>query len=206
VRRFRSFTPDRLPIWSLVLTLFLLAGCGGDDSSGEPTSTATGSPTEALADADTYATNMCTAITDWATSIQERNTTLQEELQGETSVEGVKQRVLGFLDDAIASTDQMLEQVDEVGVPDVENGEEVHQQLAGALQSSRDVLADARDTVDQLDSDDPQAMSQGLEELGASIQSAFADISSPLESLENEELDEAFSENAACTELMQLGS
>jgi hypothetical protein len=205
MRRFRSSTLNRLPIWSLVLALFLLAACEGD-SGGDPTATGAASPTEALADADTYATNMCTAITDWATSIQERNVSMQEELQEETSAEGVKQRVLEFLDDAITSTDQMLEQIDEVGVPDVEDGEEVHQQLVGALESSRDVLADARDTVDQLDSDDPQALSQGLQDLGTSIQTAFGDISSPLESLENEELDQAFTENAACTELQQLGS
>jgi hypothetical protein len=205
VRRSRSSLLHRLPIWSLaVVAMVVLSACGGDDSGGEPTATQT-SAAPALADADTYATNMCTAIGDWATSIQERNETMQEELVGETSAEGVKQRVVTFLDDAIASTDQMLEQIDETGAPDVENGDEVHQQLVGALESARTVLADARETVDQLDSDDAQAMGQGLQELGASIQTAFEDISNPLETLENEELDQAFSENAACTELEQLG-
>ena len=191
---------------ALVLSVSVLAACSDDGGGGtEPTDA--GEETEApAADADTYADTVCGALNDWMTSIEEGNTTLQSSLENETDLEQVKQRLLEFLDDTIANTDEMIATIEDGGAPDVDGGEELHAQLIDLLGQAETAFQDARETVDGLDATDPQELGTGLQELGTSLQTAFADVQNPLENAESPELDQAFEDNEACTALDDMAA
>ena len=145
-------------------------------------------------------------MTECMTSIEQGNATLQGSLENETDLEQVKQRLLEFLDGTIASTDEMLSTIDRTGAPDVDNGEQIHQELQNLLGQASTAFEDARETVDGLDASDPQALGTGLQELGTSLQSAFDDVQNPLENTDSTELDEAFASNETCTGLDDMAA
>ncbi len=109
-----------LPLLAVLAGLFI-AACGGDDDDGGGS-----------ADVGDYASDICTAFTDWTQAIQDRQTELQEGLQPGASPQEGKDALQGFLDDAVAASDQLVEDVDAAGTPDTENGEDA----ADALQST----------------------------------------------------------------------
>lgn len=188
--------------FALVLSVSVLAACSDDGGGGtDPTDAADETEAPAATDADTYAATVCGALGDWMTSIEEGNATLQGSLENETDLEQVKQRLLEFLDDTIANTDEMISTIESAGAPDVDNGEELHGQLVDLLGQAKTAFEDARTSVDDLDPSDPQALGTGLQELGTSLQSAFADVQNPLENAESPELEQAFEDNEACTSL-----
>ena len=189
---------------AVVLSVSVLAACS--DDSGDGTDTAEETEAPAAADADTYAERVCGALSDWMTSIEEGNATLQGSLENEVDLEQVKQRLLEFLDDTIANTDDMIARVEDAGAPDVDNGEELHQRLLDLLGQAKTAFEDARDTVEGLDASNAQELGTGLQELGISLQTAFADVQNPLENADSEELDRAFEDNEACTSLEDMAA
>jgi hypothetical protein len=189
----------------VVTAMFLLAACSDGGDGGDATDDGGGAEAETL-DADAYADRVCGALTDWMSAIEEGNTTLQSSLENETDLEQVKQRLLEFLDSTIASTDDMLGTIEGAGAPDVDNGEQIHDELQNLLGQARTAFQDARETVDGLDASDPQALGTGLQELGTSLQTAFDDVQNPLENTDSTELDEAFAANETCTSLDDMAA
>ena len=191
---------------ALAASILVLAACSSDGDEGgeggEPTTGAVAAP----ADAETYADTVCGALGDWMASIEEGNAALQSSLENETDLENVKQGLLDFLDDTIANTDEMLSTISDGGAPDVDGGEQIHDEIVSLLGQARTAFQGARDTVDGLDASDPQALGTGLQELGTSLQSAFDDVQNPLENTDNAELEEAFEANEACTALDDMAA
>jgi hypothetical protein len=205
--------PMRRPARSTLLRSFaalvavvVLAACSSEPDEGGDASATTTSATAAPADADAYADAVCGALGDWMTSIEEGNASLQDSLGDEVDLENVKQGLLDFLDDTIANTDEMVATIEDAGVPDVDNGQQVHDEIVSLLGQAQTAFEDARDTVDGLDASDPQALGQGLQELGTSLQSAFDEVQNPLENTDSTELNEAFESNEACTALDDMAA
>jgi hypothetical protein len=193
--------------FAVVLSVFVLAACSSDGGSeGGTTDDGGDEPAPAAADAEGYADTVCGALTDWMTAIEQGNADLQSSLENETDLEAVKLRLLEFLDDTIASTEDMLGAIEDGGAPDVDNGEQIHQELLGLLEQARTAFQDARDTVDGLDASDPQELGEGLQELGTSLQTAFDDVQNPLENTDSSDLDEAFEANEDCTSLDDMAA
>ena len=98
--------------------------------------------------------------------------TLNDELQSNsspTSLDDVKDTTLAFLDDVIAATDRMLSDVQAAGVPDVTDGGEAARRVSTALGDVRDALAGARDRVEGLSNDDPEAFGSELATIGEDL-------------------------------------
>jgi hypothetical protein len=184
----------------------VLAACSSDadegGGAGETTTSAAAAPT----DADAYAETVCGALGDWMTSFEEGNASMQDSLGDEVDLENVKQALLDFLDDTIANIDELVTTVEDAGVPDVDNGQRVHDEIVSLLGQAQTAFEDARDTVDGLDASDPEALGQGLQELGTSLQSAFDEVQNPLENTDSTELNEAFESNEACTALDDMAA
>ena len=170
-----------------VFALFISA-CGGDDDDGGGDS----------ASVNDYAADICTAFTDWTQAIQDRQTDLQEGLQPGASPEEGKEALQGFLDDAVAASDQLVEDVDAAGVPDTENGDQAAQALQDAAEGARDQLADAQENVGDLPTDSPQAFSQAADEFGNEVRTALEGVGEGLQDIDTPELDQAIDEEEAC--------
>jgi len=187
--------------WLAILaSVFVLAACSSDGETGGDTGAA-GGETASSVDAETYADTVCGAMNDWIGSIEAGNQTLQGALENETNLENVKQRLLEFLDETITNTDDLLTTLDDTGAPDVDNGDQVHDEIQQLLGQARTAFEEARDTVDGLDAGDPQALTQGFQEVTTSLQSAFADVENPIEQIESPELQEAFDSNETCNSI-----
>lgn len=170
------------------LALFVSA-CGGDDDNGD------GGDTVAVGD---YASDICTAFTDWTESIQERQGDLQSGLEPGASPEEGRDALQGFLDDAVTASDELVDDVDEAGVPDTENGEQAADALQGAAEDARDQLAEAQEGVGDLPTDDPQEFGQAASEFGNEVRAALENVGEGLDEIDTPELDEAIDEEEAC--------
>jgi hypothetical protein len=170
-----------------VLALFVSA-CGDDDDDGGGDSVAVGD----------YASDICTAFTDWTQAIQNRQTDLEEGLQPGASPQEGKDALQGFLDDAVEASDQLVEDVEGAGVPDTENGEEAADALQAAAEGARAQLEEAQADVGDLPTDSPQAFSEAADEFGNEVRSALEGVGDGLQDIDTPELDKAIDDEEAC--------
>lgn len=180
----------RRPAVLLLMVVFVAGACSdGDDGGPQPE---TVSATE-------YLTGVCGSVASWVEEIQGLNEDLSANLDP-TSLESVKESMLGFLDDVIASTNTVIDEVEGVGVPDVENGAAAAETILTGLRESRGVFEDARDRVDAMATDDPAAFTQELQAMGTDLQTSLSDIGEELETFEVPDLDEASEDVPECDE------
>jgi hypothetical protein len=148
-------------------------------------------------DPDDYASDICTAVGDWVTAIQDgagEITTTEDPASGVEAIQS-------FLDDAVSETEDLISEVEDAGAPDVTGGEEFADQLVSAFEEAKTVLEETRDSAADLPTDDPAAFSEAATELGGSVQEALGAVGSELSEPEAEELSTAFEENEACTSI-----
>jgi hypothetical protein len=168
------------------LALFISA-CGDDDDGGGGS-----------ADVGDYAADICTAFTDWTKAIQDRQTELEQGLDPGASPQEGKDALQGFLDDAVAASDTLVDDVEAAGTPDTENGDEAADALLEAAEGARDQLAAAGDDVANLPTDSPEAFSQAADKFGNDVRVALEGVGDGLQDIDTPELDEAIDSEEAC--------
>ncbi|HWC69888.1 MAG TPA: hypothetical protein VG993_01870 [Actinomycetota bacterium] len=182
------------PASVVVVLLMVLAACGGDSGDG-------GNDTEApaaAAPAD-YVAGLCTAITDYEADLEAQNSSFQEQFSSGTPSPGeAKDAIVAFLDEIRQRTRQLIDDVEALGTPDVDNGGEVRSALVGTFQQVVDLFDQAKADIEALPTDDPAAMAAGFAEIGTKLQQAGTEIQSSLDGFESPELDEAAAEATAC--------
>ena len=171
----------------LALLALFISACGDDDDGGDGS-----------AEVGDYASDICTAFTDWTKAIQDRQTELQEGLQPGASPQEGKDALEGFLDDAVTASDQLVEDVEAAGTPDTDNGDEAADALQQAATEARDKLAEAQENVADLPTDSPQAFSDAASQFGDDVRSALEGVGDGLQDIDTPELDEAIDDEAAC--------
>lgn len=174
----------------LLVTLGL-AACGGDDGDSGGDGGGGGS-----ASAAAYAAEVCGAMKDWVTTVQEKSSALGESAAAGDAEAG-KDLLVTLLGDISAATGDLVAAVEDAGVPEVDNGEEIAANLADAFRQAQQILDDAQEDVEALPSD-PQAFQQGAAEIGPTLQEAISSITESLEGSQSTELDQAFEEEEAC--------
>jgi len=177
---------SKLILLIAVLALFVSA-CGDDDDGGGDT-----------VSVNDYASDICTAFTGWTQAIQDRQTDLQEGLQPGASPEEGRDALQGFLDDAVAASDELVSNVEDAGVPDTENGEEAADALQSAAEGARDQLEEAQSGVADLPVDSPEAFSAAADEFGNEVRSALEGVGEGIDDIDTPELDQAIEEVEAC--------
>jgi hypothetical protein len=177
------------------LGMLMLGSCSGDGGGGTDgeVETDTVSATE-------YATGVCGAIAGWVDDIQRLNQDLQTNLDP-TSIDALKDAMVGFLEDVTAATESVIDEVEAVGIPDVEDGQTAADAVLSALRDSQAVFADARDRVQGLSTADPAAFGEELQTLGADLQSSMSGIGGELDQFASPELDEASKDIPECQEV-----
>ena len=185
----------RLPILTLLAAATLVAaGCGG---GGEPEGV----------EPEAWAEDVCGALASWQQTLQEQAQTLTQDVLGASSPEAAKDQIGTFLDDVIADTESMIEQFDAAGVPAVEQGEELRNDFRAGLQQMLDAFENARERVEDVPTDDPQAFQEQLTEIGTALQTQGEQIGETMENLDEQydadELNQAFEENEQCREFQR---
>ena len=179
---------------ALGLTLLLAAGfaaCGGDDDGDG------GGGSSETVSAEAYAADVCGAMQDWITGIQERTQSLTEGFQSNDPQEG-KELLSNLLAEMSAQTGDLVSAVEEAGVPDVDGGEEAADSLVSAFEDVQGILDDAQQDIEDLPTD-PQAFQQGAAELGPTLQQALSGVGSSIEEPDSQELRDAFENEESCS-------
>ncbi len=205
----------RSPLLLALLALAPLAACGGDDD--EPAASESTASTETTADTDAddavapddYAEGVCGAIAGWYDDIDVASTSLVDDANtlSEDPAAG-KDLVVAFLDDAIAFTDDLVEDLEDAGAPDTETGEDTAEKLVTGIEDVRELFVGAREDTEALPADDPMALGSGLQDIGAALQESATAVGAQFEevlsSVDDPELGEAFEGAAACRDLATL--
>lgn len=196
----RSFVRALMSLFALSL---LVAACGGssdsDDGGGGDDTQAADTVT---APAD-YADGLCTAIGEFQDDLTQQSTDFQEAFSsGTPSPDEAKDTLATFVADLSARTQQLIDDVNALGTPDVENGEEIRSRLTSGFEQVVAAFDEAEADIDALSTDDPAALAEGFTEVGTQLQEAGTDISASFDDLQSTELDEAAADVEACSGLV----
>ncbi len=181
----------------------------GTESEAERRS-AEGSSTGAVAP-DAYAADVCGAIGSWYDQINTASTALVEDAGAGDQQDPAagKALVVGFLDRAIALTEDLVTDLEGAGVPDTAAGEETADRLVAGIEDVRTLFVDARDDTTALPTDDRAVLERGLEDIGTSLQDSATAVGSNfqevLTSIEDPVLADAFESVGPCQELATAG-
>ena len=188
---------------ALATTLALvLVACSSGGSSASPSS----SPSDVkTVGSQEYIDGLCTAMSGWLQSIQDGNDQLQTDIQTIKSPAEAKDVIVAYLDDVVTASEQLVTEVEGLGVPDVDGGEEAGSSIVDVLTGVRDTMADARDQIDALDTSDPQAMVQALQQVATDLNSATGELIGPLARMSIPELEQAYADSSACDPLKSAG-
>lgn len=145
-----------------------------------------------------FVKGVCTSVSDWVTSIQERAGSLGSELSGEPAQ--AKEKLDEFLGQAVEATDTLIGALDEAGVPDVDGGEDIADALKETFENAKEALEDAQARVADLPEDDPAAFSEQASTLGTDIETAMGDLGATLEDAP-EEITQAAEDEPACQQV-----
>lgn len=184
--------------FALALPLTVLAACGGDDPAGGGGDTSVEAPAEATAPAD-YMEGLCAAIVSYQSDLEAENASFEEQFSGGTPTpEDTKTALGSFLGTAAARTEQLVDDVNALGTPDVDNGDDVRSTLTTAFDQVVELFNSAKSDIEALSVDDPAALVAGFEAAAAKLQEAGTGISSSFEDLSSPELDDAAADAPSC--------
>jgi len=181
----------------LVTVLIALPACGGDDGGGS----AGGGGTAPEA----WAKQVCGSVGSWLEDVQKRSSAIGDTAQGANSLKEAKSQFVTYFEELVARTDKMITEIEDAGDPDVEDGDAIGEDFRNTIAPMRDALADARDQAEDLPTDDPQAFAQGAVKAGESVEREGTQVGQAFDRLDEKydtaELQRAFKDEPACTEL-----
>jgi hypothetical protein len=166
----------------VVIALALVsAGCMGDDS--ETSSTAE------------WATAFCTAISSWTDEAQQ----VGDAVRSSPSADSLEQAA----EDLSTATDEFVDEVQSLGAPDTESGDEIEEAIADFDETVQNEKAEVEEAVD--DAEDAADLAGALTVVGSSLQAMGTSLQELFQAFENAdvggELETAFEESAACEEI-----
>jgi len=178
----RSF----LAALSLGCALALAAGCGGEESG-----------------AGAWVGGVCSSVQEW----RENVTSLAVDAQ----VEGLSpETVMTAIEGGVEATERLRDQLDDLGAPDTEAGDEIEQALDDLADNAVETAEEARERAEGLPEDQSvpeliqslMSIAQDLQAIVGEAQATFTE----LQELEpGQELEEAFESSEDCQELREDG-
>ena len=201
-------------------------GVTGGNTTDDSTDESTDEPSDDSINA--WVATLCTSLDDWITNLELATEDVQDvlNLQGEagggdtgtdtgtdtgntgsTDVDLDEQVELlaDFLDTSVELTETLIDELEDAGVPDTEDGEEIAEVFLAGFNDARDIFAEAREQVDDVPTDDPEDFEEAVLEIGDEIDIAAIEIQTAFneagDDFDTTDLDEAYEEEEACEAL-----
>jgi hypothetical protein len=167
----------------LVTALALgISACGDDDS----------------VEVGAYANDLCTALKGWAQDLRDSQVELQQQAEPGASLESDRDALQQFVDDAVAATDDLGQEVEDAGEPDIDGGGEVADALDEAVEDTRSRLEEARDDVGEIPADNPENYRAAVDDFVTNLRSTLEGIDEHFEGVDAPDLDKALDDASAC--------
>jgi hypothetical protein len=147
---------------------------------------------------DDYANDLCTALISWTEAVRTSQTELQESAQPGRSPVDDREALQQFVDQAVAASDQLVEDVEAAGAPETEDGDEAADAFRAAAEDTRRELEDAQDDVGELPTDSPRAYRSAVDELVTDLSGTLDGIDDHLQDVDAPALERALDEASAC--------
>jgi hypothetical protein len=181
----------------VVLALVVAGGCGGD-GGGENSSAKT---------PDEWATAVCGALGDWGESLQAGTQALGPALGNTKNLENVKERFVGFLEDAEQASGTLVDEVESAGPPETDEGEAIQRQFVAALEEVQMSFARAVDRANELSTTGVGSFRDGVGAISTEVELNLRKAGASFNSLEDKssELEEAIDGNARCNQFTNAG-
>lgn len=161
---------------AVVLSLAILAGCGtsggedaADTTEAKTTTTVDTRTTEPADDTTTteaesdlegddvevWAVSFCESFDgEWMTAIEDASSTM-DVTPGD--IEGAKAAIVDLFDTAGSVTEDLIVDLEDLGAPEADNGEEIHAEMLSRFGDFRDLSYAAAEEMAAVPSDDPTA-------------------------------------------------
>ena len=146
--------PRALGVLCVVLAL-AAAGCGGGGDSDGDGSSSSKTP-------DEWASTVCGALDDWGKSLQAGSEDLAPAMQNTKDLENVKEKYIGFLEDAEQNSQELVDEVKSAGPPETEEGQALQSELVSALEKVQESFARAVDRAGELSTNDGDSFRSGV--------------------------------------------
>jgi hypothetical protein len=173
-----------------VAALAAAAGCGGGGGGSSNTVTP-----------EAWSASVCGAVSGWVEDLQADSAAFGDTVSDASSISDVRDQMVEFIDGTIERTDEMLNEVEAAGQPDVEDGGDIADLFQEQLTKFKTALEEARATAEDLP-DDQAGFAQGAQEIGATMTSVGTEIGQGFEAVQDkyhsEELRAAFEAEPAC--------
>lgn len=185
-----------------VLTFTVLAGTAALMGAGFPAQTfvAKGVPP------DEYAESVCGSTGDWFDEIVDLSGELADGLSDASDTDEQQDVAIDFLDAAIDATDTWLEEIEDAGRPDVDDGKAIAKGYRKGARDTRKVLVNAAKEAEDLPTDDDEEFAERLDKLGTSIDEGLDEAGLAVTDTEEDasrEYREALEDATACEELRE---
>jgi len=161
----------------LVLTALALGACGGDSGGSD----AGGDQAEAdRVDARTWAEDVCGSARRWLDENQARSAEIQQGPAPSTPREG-REVVVRLVSEMVASGDEMVNEIEAAGTPDVDRGEEAQEGFVSLMQQLVDAFRTTEGELAELPLD---------ERFGEELQATMARMDERVDDIDYEQLEE----------------
>jgi hypothetical protein len=167
-----------------------VAGCGGDSNKVE---------------LDRYVSSVCNSLNTWREQLTSGSAVLAQTTSATDDLRDVRRQFVSFYDGAIDVTDEMILAVEQAGIPDLDNGEDVAAALQEDVRRFRPILVDARRAARRLPVDDEMGFALQAQRLGTRFQIEVNGLATMFQALDEAvgapDLLRAADEDATCRNL-----
>jgi hypothetical protein len=143
-------------------------------------------------------TKICGAAKSWQDAIQSSSTDLSAALGPSASPTEGKQKLGEFFDTVIAATGTVIGQLEDAGVPDVNNGQQISDALVTAMKAFKAALEKGHDQAAKLSTSDPRSFAQGAQQVSQSLTQSLDAVGASLDKLKAPELEQEVKSVPAC--------
>jgi len=166
-------------VLSAVLVVLALAGCGGDRAAPR-----------------IWAADVCQALSPWRDEIDSLSSGTQQQMTAKTTPAQAKENLVRLLGGAEQASESARQQVEQAGVPDVDEGSAIVDGFVGSLAGVRDAYGKAKRAIEDLDTDPAfyDGVGAAVETLNKEYNASALDTSK----LSSPELARAFDEVPEC--------
>jgi hypothetical protein len=147
---------------------------------------------------DDYANDLCTALKGWTSDLQDRQADLQQGATPGASPESARDALQQFVDGAAEATDDLVQQVEDAGEPDIDGGGDVADAFRSAVTDTRENLEQAKDDVADIPTDNPKDYRSAVDDFVTDLKSTLEGIDEHFQGVDAPELDKALDNASAC--------
>lgn len=131
-------------------------------------------------------------------TLRDRQAELQQGVDPGAAPGTERDALEGFVNTAADASNSLVEEIDDAGVPDIDNGTEVADAIRTAFEDTRGEIEDAQDKVADIPVDSASDYRAAADQFVADLRTTLEGIGEPLAEVDAPELESALGEASAC--------